>query len=73
MDRNMAIYYSNRAGCLFEAGHHQAATEDYNRAINIQPTNPSLYLRRADVLEAMGRREEAESNRGIAADLTNNY
>jgi Flp pilus assembly protein TadD len=51
-------------------GECEAAVEDYNRAIHIQPENAEYYRRRAEVLDRMGRYSEAEANRSIAADLT---
>lgn len=68
--QHFAGYYADRGHCLVKMGECEAAVEDYNRAIHIQPENAEYYRRRAEVLDRMGRYSEAEANRSIAADLT---
>ena len=58
-------------------GKPEKAFEDFNRAVDIDPTRPDAYVGRANTLSTMGRYEEAlpDYNRAIEIDpeLANAY
>lgn len=45
LDSNNAVYFCNRAAAHSKLGNHQAAIEDCNRALELDPTYSKAYGR----------------------------
>ncbi|CAH1980068.1 unnamed protein product [Acanthoscelides obtectus] len=58
-NRNLAVYYKNRAAAHLKQQKYQEALEDCDKCLEIVPSDPKALFRRCQALEALGRLEEA--------------
>ncbi|XP_018318631.1 protein unc-45 homolog B [Agrilus planipennis] len=58
-ERNLAIFYKNRAAAYLKQEKYEEALNDCNRSLEIIPTDPKTLFRRSQALENLGRFEEA--------------
>ena len=51
----------------FDEGDYQGAIDDYSKAIELDPENPEIYIKRGDIKE-----EELEDHQGANDDYSKN-
>lgn len=71
IDNSYRNSYKNRGGIKMAIKEYEAAIEDFNMAIKLNPKESSNYLGKATVFEKMGRLNEACKNLKKAAELGN--
>lgn len=59
IDGSNHVYYSNRANIYHQLEDYDAAVADAEKCIELKPSFGKGFLRKADALAAMGKREEA--------------
>jgi lipoprotein NlpI len=68
-DQDRAISYNNRGFAYFKKSHYDRAIHDFDRAIDLQSTLATAFIRRADAYQAKRQYELALSDYEAAAQL----
>jgi tetratricopeptide (TPR) repeat protein len=65
----LAFAYNLRAQCHHFLNEMEKAQEDYNKSIEVEPSEPRWYLNRAQYWDQRGQSELAETDRHMAQTL----
>jgi len=61
--------YALRGDILSSAGEHAAAIQDYDKAIQLRPNDPTIYNNRGIALANLGKTREALADLNAAMDM----
>lgn len=72
-DRELAVYYKNRAAARLKLEQYEEAAKDCDKSLEIVPRDPKALFRRSQALEQLGRFEEAyvDARMVLAEDASN--